>query len=153
MKCPHNTLAVTIDELALHLHGRAMTQHALDHGRDLRGRAGFELGVDTGGLLVHMPVDHDPATVIADVPFGQEVLIPGTELLRVRGARRGAFTPDVWESHPKDGIDNLGNRVAQLVFLEIAAADIEQVVEALAVLTGADALESRVGAEAIEAQE
>ena len=40
----------------------------------------FELGVDTGRILLHMPVDHNAPTAITEMPFGQEVLIPCAEL-------------------------------------------------------------------------
>ena len=41
-----------------------------------------------------MPVDHDAAATVADVPLRREVLVPRAEVLGIRGAGRGAVAPD-----------------------------------------------------------
>ena len=99
-------LAVAVDVLLLDLHLGAVAQDALDHGGDLGGRAALELRVDTGGFSLHVPVDHDPAAAMANVPLGHQVLIPGAELLAVGRARGGAFPPDVAQARRQRGIDH-----------------------------------------------
>ena len=74
-----------------------------------------------------MPIDHDAAATIVGVPFSHEVLVPGAELLRVRGAGRGSFAPDVNQPFAEDGVDDFADRGAELVFGDVTAADIEQV--------------------------
>ncbi len=98
-----------IDALFGDLQIRAMAQDPLDHRRDLRGGAGLELRIDTGGLLLDMPVDHDPFATIADVPFGHEILMPRAKLLRVGGAGRGSLTPDRGAAHTEDRVRHGGD--------------------------------------------
>ena len=75
-KCErHFTLPMAVDVILLHLHVRAVPQHAFDHGRDLGGRAGFQLRIDAGGFLIDVPVHHDPTPSVSDMPLGHEVLI------------------------------------------------------------------------------
>ena len=119
-------MAVAIDIVLLDGHLGAMTQHAFDHRRHLRGRATLQLRVDAGGFLLDMPVNHDPAAAIADVPLGHEVLIPGTEFLAVRGAGGGAFAPNRGESCGEGGIHHTANGFAQGIFFDKPMPDIQK---------------------------
>src|SRR6266850_2780606 len=74
-----------------------------------------------------MPVDYNPRLAIADMPFGHEILVPGAEMLRVGGTRRGAFAPDLRETHRKDAVDHRGNGLAQGIFGDEAPPDVEQI--------------------------
>lgn len=91
-----------------------------------------------------MPIDHDAATAIAGVPFGHEVLVPGSELLRVRGAGRRSIAPDVDLPFAKDGVDDLSGRGAELVFGDVTTAYIEEVLIVGAGLARAHALDAGV---------
>ena len=84
--------AVGVDVVGLDRHVGAVPQHALDHRRDLGGRAGLELGVDAQPARLDVPVDHHAGAAVAGVPLGHQVRLPGAELLGVRGAR-GAARP------------------------------------------------------------
>lgn len=79
------TLAVAVDLRAFDGHLRAMPEYALHHGGDFGGRTTPELGVDTGRIGSHMPVDHDAAPAVAGVPSGHQVLIIGPELFGIGG--------------------------------------------------------------------
>ncbi len=103
---------MAIHVLLFDLHIRTVPQDPFNHGRDLRGRAALELGVDTDRFFLHMPVDHHTPTAVPDVPLGHEILIPRAELFGVRGARGGAFPPNLWASDGKGGIGDAGNGLA-----------------------------------------
>ena len=90
------TLSMGVDELLLDLHVGAKARDSLDHHRHFRGEDRFELGVDTDGMLFDMPVDHDALAAIAQVPFGEQNVIPGAKLFGVRCAGRRGFSPDSW---------------------------------------------------------
>ena len=124
-------LAVGVDVVPVDAHLGAVAQHALDHGRDFGRGAALELGVDAAGLLLDVPVDHHARPAVADVPFGHQVLIPGAELLRVRGAGRGGFAPDV--PCLEDGVGHLGDGVRRCSLVDEASAHVEQVFVALRV--------------------
>ena len=109
--------------------------------------------MDAQRLPLDVPVDHDPAPAIADVPLGREVLVPGTEVLAVRGAGVCALAPDQRITGVERAIGHGGDGLAQLVHCDIAPTGVEQVLVGGAVLDGVHALESGVGAEAVEAQQ
>jgi tetratricopeptide (TPR) repeat protein len=52
-------LAVAVHVVPLDLQVRAVAQHPLDHGRDLRGGAAFELRIDAGSAPLDVPIDHE----------------------------------------------------------------------------------------------
>ena len=79
----HLALSVGIHVVFLDLRARAVAQESFNHGRDFRGRTAFELGVDTGGLPLHVPVNEHPWPAVANMPFGEQVLIPRAEFLGV----------------------------------------------------------------------
>src|SRR5215831_9118942 len=108
----HRALPPTIDVVFLHLHLRAMMQEPFEHASDFGGRTRLELRVNTGGVCLDVPIDHYPAASVAHVPFREEVLIPGPELLGIGGTRGGAFSPDVGSANAEDRVDDCGNRVA-----------------------------------------
>ena len=61
-----------------------------------------------------MPVDHDAAAAVADVPLRHQVLVPGAELLGVGGTCRRALAPDAGVAGTQGGVDDLRDRLAQL---------------------------------------
>src|SRR5579884_2000412 len=140
---------MAIDIAALELHLGIVTQHAFDHGRDLGGRAAFELRVDTGRFPLDVPVDHDAAATVADVPFGHEVLIPGTEFLAIGSARRRALTPDLRAPHPKGRVDHAPDRVAQGFPVDIPPARVQQLPVGYTMPSHAQPLEPGIRAEAV----
>src|SRR3954469_18001135 len=80
-------------------------------------------------------------------PLGREVLVPGTEVLAVRGAGVCALAPDQRITSVERAIGHGGDGLAQLVHCDIAPTGVEQVLVGGAVLDGVHALESGVGAE------
>jgi hypothetical protein len=76
-------LPVGIHVVFLDIRARAVAQKPFYHGRDFRGRTAFELGVDTGGFLLNVPVDHHTWPSVANMPFSEQVLISSSELLGV----------------------------------------------------------------------
>ena len=125
-------------------------QHALDHGRQLRGRATLELGVDTGSATLHVPVDHDAASAIADVPLGHQVLVPGAELFAVGGTGRGALAPDVAQGRGERGVDDPADGLAQSGFLDETPTYIGQIGVADRLVALGHALQAGVGALPVE---
>ncbi len=113
----------------------------------------LELGVDTGGVLFDMPIDHDALAAIAQVPFGEQIVIPGAKLLGVRGAGGGGFSPDVFPAHAKDGIGHVRNGRTQLLFLNVASAHVEEVLIGFPMLTGAHPFEARIGPHGVEGEQ
>lgn len=79
----NGALAMTVDVLPIDFHFGAVTDYALDHGRHLRGGRRLELGMDAQGLPLDVPVNHDAAPTVADMPLGHEVLVPGAEVFGV----------------------------------------------------------------------
>ena len=102
--------------------------------------------VDAGGFAVDVPVDHDAATAVAGVPLGHQVLIPGSELLGVGSAGRGAFAPDRSGPLRQGGIDDLPDGGAKLVFGDVTTANTEQVPVVGPGLPGAHALDASIRA-------
>src|SRR3954467_6882442 len=95
--------------LALDGHLRTMPQHPFDHRRHLGRRAALELRIDTGGVLLNMPVDHDASPMVTDTPFGHQVLVPCPNLFRVGGTGGGSLAPNLREASMKDGIHDVCN--------------------------------------------
>jgi hypothetical protein len=104
-----------------------MPQHTLDHGRDFGRGWSFELRVDAGAVALDMPIDHDTAATIADVPLRHQVLVPGTKLLGISGACRRTFAPDAGMADTQSGVDDLGDCLAQALAGDEAPPYIEQV--------------------------
>jgi hypothetical protein len=52
------------------------------------------LRIDADRPLFDVPVDYHPPPTVAEMPLGEEVLVPGAKLLCVRGTRRGAVSPN-----------------------------------------------------------
>src|SRR5712692_2475904 len=74
-----------------------------------------------------MPIDHDPAPSIADMPFGHQVLIPGRELAGVGRTGGGAFSPDLRLAGLERVVEDFSNRQPQVISGEEAAAGVEQI--------------------------
>jgi hypothetical protein len=64
----------------------AVMEDTLDHRGDLRRGTALQLRVDADRLSLDVPVDHDAAASVANVPFGHEVLIPSAKFLAVSRA-------------------------------------------------------------------
>lgn len=71
-----------------------MVHCALDHRRDLRRRTRDQLRIDRHRLLVHVPVNQNPTPTVSNVVLGEQVLIEGPEMCRVRSDRARAGAPD-----------------------------------------------------------
>ena len=94
-------LSMGVDKLLLDLHIGAVPHDPLIIAATSEEENRFELGVDTDGVLFDMPVHHDALAAIAQVPFGEQIVVPGAKLLGVRCAGRGGFSPDVLPAHRK----------------------------------------------------
>src|SRR5580765_3700041 len=57
------------------------------------------------------------------MPFGPQVLVPGSELLGIRGTGRRGFAPEVRVPHTQDGIDHRHDGCAERLFGDEAATD------------------------------
>ena len=106
--------------------------------------------MDAHRLALDVPVDHHPRSTVPDVPFGEQVRVPGTEPLRVTGARR-ALSPPVPIADGEGPIHHPGDGPPQVVAGDEVPADVPQRGLALAVLTGGHHLpDAHVGAEGKE---
>src|SRR5438445_3930867 len=111
--------------LALNGHRGTVTQHPLDHGRDLRGGAALQLRVNAGGPFIRMPVDRHARFPIAGMVFGDEILIPDAVMLGIRGAGRGYFAPDLWHPYSQRGVHHALNRFPEGIFVDKTSAHID----------------------------
>ena len=68
------------------------TPSIMDATSDEDGR--LELGVNAQRFPLDMPVDHDAAAAVADVPLRRQVLVPGAEVLGIGRAGRRPVAPD-----------------------------------------------------------
>src|SRR4051812_30365458 len=149
----HGALPVAVDVGLLDFHLGAVAEHALHHGRRFRGGAGLELRVDAGALALDVPVDHHAAAAVPGVPLGHQVLVPGAELLGIRGARRRrALAPDTRVAGAQGGVDHASDRLAQVLAGDEAPPNLEQVLVGDRALAGDHALEAGVGAEPVQAE-
>nr|WP_235932657.1 hypothetical protein [Dictyobacter arantiisoli] len=129
-----------------------MAQQSLNHRRYLGGGATFELGIDAGGLSFDVPVNQNARTTIANMPLGEQVLVPRSEFLGVGGTRCRAFAPDVGTPDLKNRIGDMGDGIAQLLFVNVARTHIAQIgVRGTGVGAG-QPLEASIGSQAIETQ-
>src|SRR5690348_8882722 len=99
-----------------------------------------------------MPVNHNSWSPIANMPFGQQVLVRGSKLFRIRGAGGCSLTPNLRLPDVKDCIGNMGNRIAELLFVDIAATCIAKIRVARARICTGKSLKSRIRSQPIEAQ-
>src|SRR5712692_4556598 len=100
-----------------------------------------------------MLINHDAGTPVADVPLGQEVLVPHTELLAVRGARGGPLAPDVRTPRTERGVDDVGDRLTQRFSANIAAKHVAQIGDTFAMVAIGYPFEAGIGAESVQAQQ
>ncbi len=68
------------------------------------------------------------------MPLGQEVLVPDTELLAVRGARGGPLAPDVRTPRAECGVDDVADRLTQRFSANVAAEHVAQIRDAFAMV-------------------
>ncbi len=123
----HFTLSMTIDKVFLHLHSRTVTQNSLNHRRHFRRGTGFQLRINTGRILLNVPVNHHSPTSIANVPLGHQILVPSTKLLRIAGTSRCPFSPNVRLASLQCGINYLSNSISQLCLVNETPSYIEQI--------------------------
>ena len=83
------------------------------------------------------------------MPLGQEVLIPHPELLAVGSARGGALTPDIGPPRTEGGVDDVGDRLTQRLFANVAAKDIADIGDVFSVVAIGDAFEAGVCTESV----
>ncbi len=130
-----------------------MAQHALNHRRHLRGGAAFDLRIDAGSLLFEMPVDHDTWSPVADMPFGEQILIPGGEFLGIRSAGRRRLAPDLRMPDAQERIDHFPNRRPQRLPGNEATPHIQEISILLSLFTSTHMLEACVGAQRKETEQ
>ena len=82
--------------------------------------------MDAHRTALDVPVDHDAAATVANMPFGHQVLVEGSEVLAVGGARRRALTPNPGVAHCQRCVDYMSGRIAQGVDINIASAYMQQ---------------------------
>ena len=140
-----------VDIVALDLHRGAVPDRALNHRRDLRGRAGQQLGVDGHRLAFHVPIDEHASATVARVPLGEQVLIERSEVGGVRRHCRGTGAPHTRSSGRVGGVGDLGGHRPRNVGGEVAAAYVAQVVLAVPMLAAGHRAEAGGGAEAYTA--
>ncbi len=119
-------LTVAVHILAIHRHLCAMTDYTFDHGGDFRRRRTFQLRVDAQALLLDVPVDHDPASAVADVPLCGEVLVPGAEMSGVGGTSSCSVTPDRRVADVQRAVGDDRNRLPEPVGRDVAATCVGQ---------------------------
>src|SRR5699024_12591911 len=64
-------LTVRIHKLLLYVFVGTMSQETFQHSRHFRGGTARDLRTNTHGFFLHMPVDHNATSMIANMPFGQ----------------------------------------------------------------------------------
>ncbi len=124
-----------IDVVRLDLGSGVVAKDSFDHCRDLGRGTVLQLGVDTGGFLFDVPVDHDPGAAVPVVPFGHQVRFPGAELLRIRRTRV-ACTPPCRVPGLKGGVDDFHDCLAEAVFGDERPADMPQLAFGLSMSAG-----------------
>src|SRR5699024_8253061 len=67
----HFALTVRIDKILLYVFVGTMSQETFQHSRNFRGGTARDLRTNTHGFFLHMPVDHNATSMIANMPFGQ----------------------------------------------------------------------------------
>jgi hypothetical protein len=111
------------------------------------------LRIDAQRLVGNMPVNHHARLVIGLVPLRQQVLVPGGELFRVRGAPSGCFSPNGWLADGKGGIDNPADGLAQRIFGHKTMANILEISVTDAMITHAHTGQAGVSPQTIEAEQ
>lgn len=139
---------MAVDVVAFDVHAGPVAHDAFDHRRDFGGGAGQVLGVDRDGLLLDVPVDEHATAVVARMPFGEQVLVVGTEVGGVRGDGGGSSAPDRVVPGREGGVGEGDVGCAEAVFGEVAAGDVAQVVFAVAAAVG-DGADADVGAQGV----
>lgn len=109
--------------------------------------------MNTDGILLYMPVDHHPATFVASVPLGHQILVPGAELLGVRGAGGGGLTPNVGQPDAKDSIGHIANRLRKRRFRDKLTLDLAQIRGADAMLTVRNSLNAEISSCCVETKQ
>ena len=66
------------------------------------------------------------AALIADVPLGHQVLVPGADLGGIRRAGRARLASDTLVTHRQDGIGHQRRRAAQRLLADEAVPDMQQ---------------------------
>ena len=77
--------------------------------------------MDAQRLSFDVPVNHDAAAAVADVPLGREILVPSPEMLRIRRAGRCSVAPDGGIAGVQRAIGDDGDGLAQSFDANITA--------------------------------
>ena len=102
---------------------------------------------------IDMPIDHDTAPAVADVPLRSEVLVPGSEVLGIRCAGRCPVTPDPRIAGAQRAIGHNGNGLPQRIDRDISAPDIGEMLGRRAGLEPGHALKPSICSEPVQAKQ
>jgi hypothetical protein len=142
-------MTMRIDVLTIDFHLGAVMEDALDHRGHLRGGRRLQLAMYAQRIAFDVPVDHDTASAIADVPLGCQILIPGAEMLGVRGAGRRPAPPDGRIAGMQGTVGDDGDGTAHDLDVEVAAAHVGQVLGRRARIQAGHTLQTGIGADPV----
>ena len=94
--------------------------------------------MDGHRVFLYVPVDEHAAASVAGVPFGEDVLIDRANVDRVRRHDRRPFTPQLSVACGESGVGDLDCQRLGDGEVEVAAADVSQVVFAMTVFTSSN---------------
>src|SRR5438093_1555020 len=100
-----------------------------------------------------MPVHLNPGAAVAGVPFGEEILVPGAELLGIAGTRCRGLAPQVRGAHGEDGVAHPANRLTELRRGDVLAPHVEHIIIAVGPAATTDAFEPRIRPQAVQRPE
>ena len=107
--------------------------------------------MNTQRILIDMPVNHDAAPSIADVPLGREVLVPGSEVLGISRASRRSVAPDTRIAGMQCAVGDDGDSLPQRIGGDVSPSDVSEVFRGRAGLEAGHALKTGVRSKAIQA--
>ena len=100
-----------------------------------------------------MPVDHDAAPAIADVPLCRQVLVPGAEVLGIGCAGRRSVAPDRRIAGMQRAVGDDGDGLPQRVDRDVSAPDIGEILGGRARLEPGHALQPGIRSEPVQAKQ
>ncbi len=109
--------------------------------------------VDAQRFSLDVPVDHDAAAAVADVPLRREVLVPGSEVLGVGRAGRRPIAPDGRVAGVQRAVGHDGDRPPQRVDAEVAPPHVGEVLVGHPGLQGRHAPQAGVGPDPVQAEQ
>lgn len=87
----HFALTVTVCIILLALHTGTALQNPINHCRHFTTRAGFWLIIDTGRILLRVPINHNSSAFIAEMILGNQILFPYTKKKYIKPIQRKAL--------------------------------------------------------------